>query len=115
MESKNANFINSVAQGEIVPCPVCNANNEPGSKFCMICGSAMQKEASAPAFAPVEEAAPAFAPVEEPAPAFAPTQEEAAAPTREEVREEPVSAFAQGLPAWDIVPPQIMVKRRGGE
>ena len=25
---------------------------------------------------------------------------------------EPVSVFAQGLPSWDVVPPQIMVRRK---
>ena len=25
---------------------------------------------------------------------------------------EPIDAFAQGLPDWDVVPPQVMVRRR---
>lgn len=32
------------------------------------------------------------------------------APVQEE--EEPLSAFAQGLPDWDLEPPQILVRRR---
>ena len=28
------------------------------------------------------------------------------------VHAEPVSIFAEGLPAWDIVPPQVVVRRR---
>ena len=34
------------------------------------------------------------------------------ASTKEEIEEEAVSAFAQGLPAWSIVPPRIMVRRK---
>ena len=68
------------------------------------------------------------------APAFEPAKKTAAAPIRKdppiqskpvrkkmafnfaepEVEEykEPVSVFAQGLPSWDVVPPQIMVRRK---
>lgn len=28
------------------------------------------------------------------------------------MNDEAVSAFAQGLPGWDIIPPQVMVRRR---
>jgi hypothetical protein len=34
-----------------------------------------------------------------------------AEPEVEEYKE-PVSVFAQGLPSWDVVPPQIMVRRK---
>lgn len=26
--------------------------------------------------------------------------------------EEPMSVFAEGLPSWDIVPPQLLVRRK---
>ncbi len=150
-----ANFINSVASGNEIPCPNCGANNKAGSKFCITCGTPLAVEPvkeEAPAFAPVQEEAPAKeeapaftpvqeeAPAKEEAPAFAPVQEEAPAkeeapafapvqeqpkvkeapPEKKEVKKaapkssykEPESVFAQGLPEWDIVPPQIMVRRR---
>ena len=30
----------------------------------------------------------------------------------EDVTEEPMSVFAEGLPSWDIVPPQLLVRRK---
>ncbi|MDU7015373.1 MAG: hypothetical protein E6355_00420 [Streptococcus mitis] len=32
--------------------------------------------------------------------------------TEEDVTEEPMSVFAEGLPSWDIVPPQLLVRRK---
>lgn len=95
MDAKSkANFINSVAAGEVVPCPNCGAANKPEDTNCVSCGTAL----AAPAFAPAETEAPA-------AEAFAPVAEAPAAAA------EPVSVFAEGLPAWDIVPPQVVVRR----
>lgn len=133
--TSNANLINSVAEGTTIPCPACGAALPPDSQFCTVCGQVLEQkapEADAPAFAPVEEETPAFAPVEEDAPAFAPVEEEAPAfapaeeetpafaPAEEEVPAkapkhayvEPVSVFADGLPAWDIEPPQVVVRKR---
>lgn len=91
MDAKSkANFINSVAAGEAVPCPKCGASNKPDSKFCISCGADMSATTSS-------------------APAFAPVAEKAASVVEKYV--EPVSVFADGLPSWDIVPPQVMVRR----
>ncbi len=151
--TNNANFINSVADGQAVPCPKCNAINKSDSKFCYICGGQLKNEtqstpafapafepafapAAEPAFAPAAESAfapaaesafapaaePAFAPAAEPAfapaaePAFAPAAEPAPEPApttaiKKQRYEEPASAFAEGLPEWDIIPPQVMVRR----
>lgn len=90
MDAKSkANFINSVAAGNTVPCPNCNAANKPESKNCATCGAAMTAASNTPAFASATEAAPTA-----------------------DKYVEPVSVFASGLPAWDIVPPQVMVRRR---
>lgn len=63
-----------------------------------------------PAFRPIKPS-PAFAPAAAPAPA--PAAVPSAAPTvRRELSAEPSSVFAEGLPAWDIEPPQIVVRRR---
>ena len=44
------------------------------------------------------------------APAFAPAGSAAVSKTSSYT--EPDNVFAQGLPSWDIVPPQVMVRRR---
>lgn len=135
MDAKTrASFVNSVGGGGKVPCPKCNTLNEAGSSFCMLCGAKLAEEtpvsSSAP-FAPAEPApeapaAPAavpFAPAE-PAPAatpFAAVKEvqpaavQAAAARPVPQAEEPESVFAEGLPDWDVVPPQVMVRRKKGK
>ncbi|MCI6060650.1 MAG: zinc ribbon domain-containing protein [Dorea sp.] len=86
----------------------------------------VKKVEPAPAFEPVKkvEPAPAFEPVKkvEPAPAFEPVKKEEPAPAFEPVKKteikqevvyhEPESVFAKGLPDWDMVPPQVMVRRK---
>ena len=86
----------------------------------------VKKVEPAPAFEPVKkvEPAPAFEPVkkEEPAPAFEPVKKVEPAPAFEPVKKteikqevvyhEPESVFAKGLPDWDMVPPQVMVRRK---
>ncbi len=120
MDAKSrANFINSVADGSLVPCPNCGSANKPEAKFCVTCGSAMAAPKAAdntPAFGPATDKSntPAFAPASAPAdnnaaaaPAFAPAP---AAPVSTYV--EPASVFAEGLPEWSLEPPQVMVRRR---
>jgi hypothetical protein len=34
-----ADFINSIAGGKKIPCPVCNALNDTGAAFCFSCGN----------------------------------------------------------------------------
>ena len=125
-----ADFINSVAGG-MIPCPNCQKLNEPDSKFCEACGTRLvkpeePKPEATPAFEPVkkEEPVPAFEPVKkvEPAPAFEPVKKVEPAPAFEPVKKteikqevvyhEPESVFAKGLPDWDMVPPQVMVRRK---
>ena len=113
-----ADFINSVAGG-MIPCPNCQKLNEPDSKFCEACGTRLvkpeePKPEATPAFEPVkkEEPVPAFEPVKkvEPAPAFEPVKKTEI--KQEVVYHEPESVFAKGLPDWDMVPPQVMVRRK---
>lgn len=83
MDAKaKADFIHSVAGGQKIPCPNCNQFNEAGSLFCVSCGKKLG--------------------------------EEKVSKTVPDLPEEPEisSAFAQGLPAWDIVPPQVVVRRK---
>lgn len=180
MDAKSkANFINSVAGGQGIPCPNCNTLNEADSRFCIACGTPLsqKKPENAVPFAaaePVQEPTPTSAaassqeptptpaaePSQEPAFAAAPSQEKepvpaaepsqqpfptaepsqqqpfaAAEPSRPPVRPRPVqsrtkqaeqpksaaptekyvepeSVFAEGLPSWDIEPPQVVVRRK---
>lgn len=110
MNSK-ANAVNAAAAGERRPCPKCGAFNRQEAHFCVTCGAPMP--APATAFAPAQpEQATAFAPAQ--APAFAPAQPaQAAVFTPVEAAEsEPESAFAAGLPGWDILPPHVVVRRK---
>lgn len=152
-----ADFINSVAVGQRIPCPSCNTLNDSnagycttcghplngaaagleekkiicpicstenlsGSPFCVACGlkfedaqmssqSDQQKGSQVPAFNSVSS--------EEKSQVAATSQNNSSAGGRVfkyaetvVVDEEEASVFAQGLPAWNIVPPQIMVRRK---
>ena len=158
MDAKSkANFINSVAGGQGIPCPNCNTLNEADSKFCIACGTPLtqkkpenvvpfataepvQEPTPTPAAAPSQEKepVPAAEPSQQPFPTAEPSQQQpfaAAEPSRPPVRPrpvqsrtkqaeqpksaaptekyvEPVSVFAEGLPSWDIEPPQVVVRRK---
>lgn len=87
-----ANFINSVAAGQNVSCPACGAVNRPTDRNCVTCGAelvAKKPASSTPAFASVVNA-----------------------PAKNSRYVETTAVFADGLPEWDIVPPQVMVRRR---
>lgn len=96
MDAKSkADFINSVASGVHAPCPKCGTSNKADSKFCISCGS----EIAAPQTATNNTSA------------FAPAKE-TVTPAKASRYVEPNDVFAQGLPAWSVEPPQIMVRRR---
>lgn len=96
MDAKSkADFINSVAGKQVVPCPKCNTANKPDSRFCISCGAELSASAAT-------SDVPAFAPVAE-------NTQQATEKVAKYV--EPASVFADGLPSWDIVPPQVMVRR----
>lgn len=97
MDAKTkANFINSVSAGATT-CPVCGSTNESGAAHCDICGAALHTplfgSSSAPAFASIEKNGSNSA------------QENS-------VYAQSDSVFADGLPSWDVVPPQILVSRK---
>lgn len=135
MDAKmRANFINSVAGSQKIPCPSCNTLNNAGSNFCITCGAKLE---STPPTTSINENAyavdrqkivcPSCNTLNESDSSFCiacgtklknivkkPEKKMAfnfVAPVVEEA-EEPISVFAQGLPAWDIVPPQIMVRKK---
>ena len=108
-----------------VVCPACHTVLAPDAVFCFSCGTKI-KEYKADerevlpeqGDAAVENAQPAFRAVDEdtvkpePAAVRRPVQKRTinfAAPVEE--KEEEVSVFAQGLPSWDVVPPQVVVRR----
>ncbi len=109
-------FINSVAGGKKIPCPKCNMLNDSDSRFCISCGTPLtekteQKLKSMEGLKPMESAAK---------PAEGLKQVESVEKSVEELKpsasavvyEEPKSVFAEGLPSWDIVPPQMVVRRK---
>ena len=62
--------------------------------------------------APAGSAAPAFQSVDEETSGVAHKPEHHSEGEKIEKYIEPASVFADGLPPWDIVPPQVMVRRR---
>ena len=167
MDAKSkANFINSVAGGQEIPCPNCNTLNEADSKFCIACGTPLvqkksenampfvaadpaqqptstpaadpaQKKEQAPASTSSRQPFPTAEPAQQPFPTAEPAQQPfpTAEPAQQPVRPRPVqsrpkqaeqpkpaepavkyiepeSVFAEGLPSWDIEPPQVVVRRK---
>lgn len=97
MDAKSrANFINSVASGNVIPCPKCGTSNKPDSKFCISCGTDLSTVSNSET-----NNTPAFEQAKEPP-----------AETKTIKYVEPNTVFAQGLPEWSIEPPQVMVRRR---
>ena len=90
--------------------PVFTPAEEPAAELPVFT-SADEPAAAMPVFTPAEETA-VFAPAEEPAPVRKPMEfsflKEA---VTAEPEEEEVSPFALGLPDWDIVPPNVPVRR----
>ena len=84
--------------GRFVPCPVCGAQNTR-IVVCISCGSELVAGYDARA----ENAAPAFQTV---------SNDSSCSEVKVGKYKEPESVFADGLPSWDIVPPQVMVRRR---
>lgn len=160
MDAKSkANFINSVASRQKIPCPVCNELNEFDSRYCYMCGaqlinasanptndevtsqkltttledvaktyeteiksesninSAEKKDNTSTAFEPIKETQMVNDNIEEKR-SIKNTASKASKPAFDvfsvAATEEPeeVSVFAQGLPSWDLVPPQIVVRRK---
>ena len=98
MDAKSkAEFINSVATGKVLVCQRCGTTNEPGSMFCISCGAALKQENS------------------KSEPAFSQTIEEktnTVTPSSVVAYNETNAIFADGLPDWDVLPPQVVVRRR---
>lgn len=106
MDAKSrANFINSIASGQKIPCPKCNTLNEEGSKFCESCGTSLEKK-------PESDNVPFALAKEEEVKKDIDTQEPVKMVKTVEEYREPESVFAKGLPAWNIEPPQVMVRRK---
>lgn len=125
MDAKaKADFINSVAGGQGIPCPKCNGLNKAGSNFCVYCGSPLgnKSEKNHSVDEPVKnEADVKKEHVSEkvlPVPETVIDTEETVTNNRKEKTEsyeeyeESESIFAEGLPDWDMVPPQVVVRRK---
>lgn len=89
-----ANYINSVAVGKMIPCFKCGALNEPDNKYCISCGTKINKCKNS-----------------ETTSVFKQITETNFSEKNEDDNEKYV-AFAQGLPEWSIEPPYAIVRRR---
>lgn len=103
---------------EVVPAPFAAAEETPPLTSLSEAAAPAAPEPAAPA-APEPRPAPFAAAAEKPAaPAPAPAAPFAAVPDRPAApapavqAEEEENAFAQGLPDWDLVPPQLAVRKR---
>lgn len=103
----NSIEMNNAHQSDINICSSCGKQNNAQAKFCNFCGNSLDSQnldnSLVPAFSSVEESVGGSEPT-----AAEPSQELVA----EEVENDTLAIFADGLPQWDIVPPQIMVRRR---
>ncbi|MDE6025283.1 MAG: zinc ribbon domain-containing protein [Lachnospiraceae bacterium] len=111
----------TVTNVETIECPICHENNEIGYMFCLSCGAKLSsdnsqtleqsfKTAEAEKVEEIksEEKSQTISPVAvQEKRVFKSVAMEVAGQQSEEM-----SAFAQGLPSWDLVPPQIMVRRK---
>ena len=106
MDTNNIEM-NNAQQSDSNTCPSCGKRNDAQAKFCNFCGNSLASQNSDNSFAP------AFSPIEESAGGSEPTSAESAQElVPEEMENDTLAIFADGLPQWDIVPPQIMVRRR---
>lgn len=120
MDAKQrASFINSIGgQPDAAPQAAENAftiSREGEPRQVVSAPFAAAEET--PPLTSLSEAAPPAAPDPQPAPAapaapFAAAEEKPAAPAPAVQAEEEENAFAKGLPDWDLVPPQLAVRKR---
>lgn len=109
MDAKSkANFINSVSSGAAFPdaegnsagsggkiCVKCGTANNSDDIFCIYCGTKLTAADASRENTPVFD-----------------TINEKEQPNEAGHYIEPNSVFANGLPEWSLVPPQVMVRRR---
>lgn len=120
-----ANFINSVSSSQKIPCPICNSLNESDAMFCFSCGNKLlssndilqnARPISCPSCNERNEVGSVFCAAcgakliienNEISKRVLPNLT-----CTDVVESEEISVFAQGLPPWNIVPPQVMVRRK---
>lgn len=94
---------------EFIVCPVCGMKNQMGQEYCNNCGCGLKKVAAQMAAQSSESTDNG----QKSGVAFKSIDDEArTASTPKTKYKAPPTVFAEGLPDWDIVPPQILVKRR---
>ncbi len=99
MDSKSkANFINSVADGKVIPCTVCGTENDSNDKNCTVCGSKLISKID---LSKKDEKT-----------AFNKIDNDASEVNKDKEQNFEKSILADGLPSWDIMPPQVVVRRR---
>lgn len=97
MDTKSkAAFVNTASEEQSIICPKCGKKNRADRKSCFSCGAELSSAADT-------KSMPAFTSI---------TDDVQQNPDKTGKYIEPPSVFAEGLPSWDIVPPQVMVRRR---
>ncbi len=76
--------VSSVVIGKKIICPNCGAENSPGNKICTICGREI-------------------------IPALSAINSKNTRKLNEYVK--PNTVFAQGLPEWNLEPPNVVIRR----
>lgn len=97
---RKAEFINAVANGKSIPCPSCNSANEPDSKFCYVCGAKLEfpsLSGNSSNLSLTKDEGVAFGVINS---------------LPQTSAESPKGIFAEGLPEWNLEPPQVVVRRR---
>lgn len=144
MDAKaKANFINSLNCDNNQPkkaCPNCNALNDNDSKFCIECGTSLDKQENSlvcPACGVSNNSDSKFCVAcgtqleqeKKNKPLIVKKEQESKNQTEilkkseyikadiafsqvPQIVEEESNVFAEGLPEWDIIPPQVVVRRR---
>lgn len=97
--NSTAELVNAAASGKVKICRKCEAQNEPNASFCTTCGEKFEETTSSMPFQSIDETAATDNTVME---------------KKLNIKsfDEQKSVFAEGLPAWSIEPPQVMVRRK---
>ena len=93
-------FINSVANGKKTSCPNCNSVIEQGTEFCTVCGAKLEFKSSS-------ESSRNLSLSKDNGTGF-----DVINPSKQTSIEAPKGIFAEGLPEWNLEPPQVVVRRR---
>lgn len=94
MNNSNSEEMNVSSSDKVLVCSVCKTENKAAAKYCITCGTALATPVPAQAFASISN------------------QEASINESESSPYKAPSTVFAEGLPKWDIIPPQVVVRKR---